>query len=100
MTGFDADKVASAVADTLGPDFENIKILQVNVSPGTDPDGNDLLRIEIVFDGTLKRADARHMATAVRRLRPALEEIDVDLFPLLSFVSKLDYEGEIRREAI
>lgn len=93
MRKLDADKVAETVANTLGPGFENIKILTVNVSPGTDPDGNNLLRIEIVFDGTLKRADARHMASAVRRLRPALEEIDIDLFPLLSFVSKLDYES-------
>jgi hypothetical protein len=34
------------------------------------------------------------MASAVRRLRPALEEIDIDLFPLLSFVSKVDYESD------
>jgi hypothetical protein len=94
MKKLDADKVAETVAEVLGPDFESIKIAKVNVSPGTDPDGNDLLRIEIVFDGTLKRADARHMASAVRRLRPALEEIDIDLFPLLSFFSKFDYESD------
>jgi hypothetical protein len=100
MKKLDADRVAETVAETLGPDFESIDIIKVNVSPGTDPDGNDLLRIEVVFDGTLRRADARHIASAVRRLRPALEELDIDLFPLLSFVSKLDYESERRRETL
>lgn len=100
MKKFDADKVAETVAETLGPDFESIKIAKVNVSPGTDPDGNDLLRIEIVFDGILKRADARHIASAVRRLRPALKEIEIDLFPLLTFVSKLDYENERKRKTV
>jgi hypothetical protein len=93
MRKLDADKVAETVATTLAPDFQSIRFLRVNVSPGTDPDGNDLLRIEVVYDGTLKREDARHLASAVRRLRPALEEIDVELFPLLSFVSRLDYES-------
>jgi hypothetical protein len=96
---FDSDRVADIVADVLGRDFERIKILKVNVAPGQDPDGNDILRIQIVFEGALKGADARHAAGAVRRLRPALEEIDVDMFPLLSFVSKLDYERGRGREA-
>jgi hypothetical protein len=96
---FDSDKVADVVADVLGRDFEKIKILKVNVSPGHDRDGNDIVRIQIVFEGTLKGADARHAAGAVRRLRPALEEIDVDMFPLLSFVSKLDYERGHGRES-
>jgi hypothetical protein len=95
---FDSDKVADIVADVLGRDFEKIKILKVNVAPDQDRDGNDILRIQIVFEGALKGADARHAASAVRRLRPALEEIDVDMFPLLSFVSKLDYERGHGRE--
>jgi hypothetical protein len=95
---FDQDKVADIVADVLGRDFEKVKILKVNVTPDQDRDGNDILRIQIVFEGSLKGADARHAAGAVRRLRPALEEIDVDMFPLLSFVSKLDYERGRGRE--
>jgi hypothetical protein len=100
MKKLDADKVADKVVETLSPGFENIKILKVNVAPGTDPDGNALLRIEVVVEGTVKRTDARHIGTAVRRLRPALEEMDVDLFPLLSFISKLDYERGRRRETV
>jgi len=97
---FDSGKVADTVAKVLGPDFENIKILKVNVAPDRDHDGNEILRIQVVFEGTLTGADARHVAGAARRLRPTLDEIDVDVYPLLSFVSKLDYEGGRGREAI
>lgn len=98
MKKFDQDRVAAVVAEVIGRDFEKVKILKVNVTPDHDRDGNDILRIQIVFEGALKGADARHAAGAVRRLRPVLEEIDVDMFPLLSFVSKLDYERGHGRE--
>jgi len=97
---FDPDKFADTVAEILGRDFENIKILKVNVTPDQDRDGHDILRIQVVFGGDLKGTDARHVARAARRLRPALDEIDVDVYPLLSFVSKLDYEGGRGREII
>jgi hypothetical protein len=100
MKKLDADKVAETVAETLGPDFESIDIIKINISPGTDPDGNGLLRIEVVYAGTLRREDARCIPGAIRRLWWALDKIGVDLFPLLSFVSKLDYETEHKRETV
>jgi hypothetical protein len=86
-----AERIEAAVAAVLSRDFEHIRIIDVNVSPDSDRDGNDLLRIEVVFEGKLKGRDVKHAAGAVRRLRPTLEKFD-GLFPLVSFVSKLDYE--------
>ena len=94
---FDPDRVAGIVTKTLNRDFENIKIIDVNVAEEVSGDGDDILRIEVVFEGTLKGSE---VAGAARRLRPALEVIDPDVYPLLSFVSKLDYErGHSKREA-
>ena len=89
MRKIDSDHIADVVAEKLGRDFESIKILKVNVAQDVDRDGDEILRIEVVFEGKLKGAD---LASASRRLRPALEEIDGDLYPLLSFVSKVDYD--------
>ena len=96
---FDADKVARVVAKTLSSDFENIEIITVNVAEDLDRDGQEILRIEVVFEGDLKGNDALRVASAARRLRPVLEEIDADLYPLLSFVSKVDYDRGHRRSA-
>lgn len=96
MKKIDAGKVEATVADTLSRYFENIKIIRVDVDRDIDRDGQDILRIQVVFDGVVKGKDAASIAGAARRLRPALEKIDEDLFPLLSFVSKLDDERRTR----
>jgi hypothetical protein len=100
VKNFDSDQVAALVADTLGRHFQNIKIIHVDVERDRDRDGEDILRIKVVFDGVVKGRDAANIAGAARRLRPVLEEIDADIFPLLSFVSKLDYERGRGREAV
>jgi hypothetical protein len=96
---FDADRVASVVGETLSSDFENIDIIAVHVTEDLDRDGQEILRIEVIFDGDLKGEDALRVAGAARRLRPVLEDIDTDLYPLLSFVSKVDYDRGRRRSA-
>ncbi len=93
-------QIGNVVAERLSRDFENITIIDVKVAPDVDRDGEDILRIEVVFEGELKGRDIKQVAGAVRRLRPALREIDADLFPLLSFVSRVDYgRGRVRGEA-
>ena len=84
MKDFDTEKVADLVAERLGRDFKNIKIVTVTVKPDVDHDGQDILRILVVFKGELRKDDARQIATAARRLRPVLKEVDPDLYPLLS----------------
>jgi hypothetical protein len=95
----DANRVASVVGKTLSRDFESIDIVAVHVTEDLDRDGQEMLRIEVVFEGDLRGDDALRVAGAARRLRPVLEEIDTDLYPLLSFVSKVDYDRGHRRSA-
>jgi hypothetical protein len=97
---FESDKIAATVADTLRRHFESIKIVRVDVARDQDHEGEEILRIQVVFDGVVKAKDAASIAGAARYLRPALEKIDADIFPLLSFVSKLDYERGRGREAV
>ena len=100
MKKFDETRVSRIIADALSGDFENIKIIDVHLARDVDREGGEILRIQVVFDGALKGDDARQVAGAARRLRPVLvEEIDTDLYPLLSFVSKVDYDRGHRRSA-
>jgi hypothetical protein len=96
---FDSNKVARLILETLSRDFESIEILAVNVAEDVDKDGQDLLHVEVVFEGDLKGDDALRVAGAARRIRPVLEKIDADLYPLLSFVSKVDYDRGHRKSA-
>ena len=81
--------IKRVVKDTLSADFESVRILDVSVHSDLDTDGDEILRIEVLFDGKPKDIDARKVAGAVRQLRPRLSEIS-EAFPLLSFISRSD----------
>lgn len=91
-------KIEDGIHEVLRCYFENLKINAVHVREDRDQDGDPILWVDVVFEGTLKESDARRIPGAARRIRPVLEENDADLFPLLSFVSKVDYDrGRGRR---
>ena len=95
----DTKKLSEAISRKLGELFDNIKIVDVVVSADHDRDGDDIVRVEVVFTGDLRESDAKHVAGASRTLRPTFDELDVELYPLLSFVSKIDYDRGHKSEA-
>jgi hypothetical protein len=78
------------VTRTLQRDFDHIRILDVEVHEDVDFNGEDVLRINVIFEGTPKDLNAKKLSGAVRHLRPKLDEIHETAFPLLSFISKAD----------
>jgi hypothetical protein len=80
------------VAQTLRRDFERIRILDVEIQEDVDFDGEDVLRINVIFEGTSKDLNAKKLSGAVRLLRPKLDKIHESAFPLLSFISKADHD--------
>jgi hypothetical protein len=92
----DTDKVAGAIARTLQSDFDGVEIVDVHVAEHVDQYGDDMLRIEVVFDGNLNGDD---MARAHDRLFHVLKQVGSDLFPLPYFVSKSDYNRGRKRSA-
>jgi hypothetical protein len=84
----DEKKIAEVVKDTVSATFDKVKILRVTVL--SDADDDDVLNIEVVFDGTPKDLDARQVTGIVRHVRPKLTAIGEAAFPLMSFISKDD----------
>lgn len=85
----DMEKIASLVKETLAETFDSVTIIRVRAS--ADPENEDVLNIEVVFEGRSKDLDSRKVAGAVRHVRPKLsEQLDEWAFPLLSFISKGD----------
>lgn len=77
------------VTQTLRRDFDHIRIIDVEVHEGVDADGDEVLRINVIFEGTPRDLDAKKLSGAIRHLRPKLDKIHPAL-PLLSFISKAD----------
>jgi hypothetical protein len=84
------ESIRRIVTDTLSSRFDRIRIVDVRIREDVDSDGDELLRIDVIFDGAPKDLDARKLSGAVRHLRPKLDAIHESAFPLLTFISKAD----------
>lgn len=87
------EAIAKTVHETISQDFTSFRIINVHVDRDVDFDGDEILKIEIVFEGTPKDLDARKVSGAVRHVRPKLFALGEMAFPLLSFIS----QGDSRR---
>lgn len=95
--GFDLSE--AAVNETFSRLFNHVRVSDVRVREDTDFDGDDLLRIDVIFEGTSKDPDAKKLAGFIRRLRPRLEQIHEPALPLLSFISRAEYNRGKRASA-
>jgi hypothetical protein len=92
----DLEAFKKAVMQAASRAFAHVKILDVQISQDHDSDGGAVLRIEIIFDGDLRKIDPRSVSGMARTLRPVLDEAGEPAFPLVSLISKSDWRGEQR----
>jgi hypothetical protein len=60
------------VSETFSHLFSHVRICEVRVREDTDFDGGDILRIDVIYDGTVKDLDGKKLAGFIRHLRPGL----------------------------
>jgi hypothetical protein len=92
----DFEKVKAVLADFLHGQFKRIRILEINVHDDMDTSGDEILVINIIFEGSPDDVDPKKLAGIERLLRPKLDEIQETAFPLVSFISKTDIESNRR----
>ena len=80
--------VKSVVMDALQRDFHHTKIVDVLSRPDVDRDGDRVLIIEVIYEGTPEKHDLLAMSGAIGHIRPELMSLGEDAFPLISFISK------------
>lgn len=83
----DLEKIKAVIEQTLAADFNAVKITKIKVHKDVDLDGDDVLRVDVVFEGAPKDLDVRKLSSVVRHIRPKLSEIGELAFPVLSFIS-------------
>lgn len=80
-------KLERIIRSVLEEIFGNDRIEDVYVASAYDEDGDEILRITVVFDGTEEQFDARKASSVVRHMRPRLATIGEQAFPIISYVS-------------
>ena len=80
-------KLERIIRSVLEEIFGDDRIEDVYVASAYDEDGDEILRITVVFDGTEEQFDARKASSVVRHMRPRLATIGEQAFPIISYVS-------------
>ena len=86
----DTESIKEAIESVVKTRFEEGQIVSVSVQPDVDADGEDILRVRIVFNANRPTLDAELASSLIRHLRLKIEEIGETAFPIMSFVSKAD----------
>ncbi len=97
MTRENKERVKTIVRETLAERFADdefvfdpIRVVSV-VDEFGDGDGEEYLRIIIVFDGDQKLLDPGWTSSLIRRIEPKLIEAGIEKFPSPSFVEKSEW---------
>ena len=79
------EDLALVIKQELSANSAQIPILNVAVSHSEDFDGDEILIVKVIFDGTPKQASI--FSNAVRLVSPKLRAIGEQAFPLFSFIT-------------
>ena len=88
MTEDILQRLKAVFRDVLNERLEGVE--SVDVQSDHDEDGNEILVVQIVFDGKQRALDPQKTSSLTRHLRPRIADIGVYAFPVISFVSKSD----------
>ena len=86
----DSKALSALVGNIVKRQFSEAVINNVDVKPDVDSDGDAVLRVTIVFETNDKTLDRNKMVGLVRHIRSELAEIELESFPLVSFVAKAE----------
>jgi hypothetical protein len=84
-------KAENIIKKVLEQEFKNVEIISIELREASEFEDNDNFYVTVVFksNGPL---DSKTATGFVRHLRPKLHEIKEDRFPVVSFVSRDDWE--------
>ena len=78
------------IDDGMRNHHREIQFVKVSVRPDIDHDGDEFLWVKAVYDGKPADIDLGKSISIVRHLRLKLAEVDVEAFPVVSYVAKSD----------
>ena len=87
------ESIERIVRSVLEERFQGVEILEINVQPDYDEDGDSILLVTVVFSATGDYPDAREASSLARRILPEFEAAGAVGFPVFSFVA----DSELRK---
>lgn len=92
----DMKKVEKHIKEVLSKDFSGVQIVRVHVEDDVSYEDDEILRVEVIFQGKAKDIQPGFLSRAIRKVRPALADFDLLAFPMMSFISEQDAKVAVR----
>ena len=78
------DRVAEVVRKILMEQFDDLRLVSVEVGEGYDAGDDPVLDVVVIYDAEGPDPDISKVVEFIRHLRPALSEIGEERFPVMS----------------
>ncbi|QBF29738.1 hypothetical protein [Thalassococcus sp. S3] len=88
------NELRETIRNVFESHFEGVKLAEFEVREDLDHDGDPILRIKFVFETEDNRLDPKKVKSMIRHLREPLAEIGEDRFPITSYMTKEEFDGE------
>lgn len=88
-------RAQSAIEDVLREWTTDVALDVLSLGPEVDGDGDEFLWVRLVYDGEPGTLGSETTMELTGRLRSRLEKMDVETFPVLSFVARSDLPAPV-----
>ena len=89
--------IKALIEETLLSD--RIPVVDVTIIEEVDWEGDEVLRIDMIFEGSIKKLHGEKLSRALQHVRSKLNEVHESAIPLVSFISKADLRRSKRVSA-
>jgi len=87
----DTEKLRGVVETVVTEQFRGLRIVDINISPETDDEGDLYHFIRVIFDAKANWPETEIRVGLIRHLLPKMEDKEIDGFPIFSFVPDSEY---------
>ena len=92
------ERARTVVEDVLQEQSTSVPMEILSIRPEVDGDGDEFIWVRLIHDREPGTLGGEMQLGLMRRIRSRLEEVDVDAFPVLSFVARSDTEDATDEE--
>ena len=92
------ERARTVVEDVLREQSASVPMEILSMGQEVDGDGDEFIWVRLIHDREPGTLGSEMQLGLMRRIRSRLEEVDVDAFPVLSFVARSDTEDATDEE--
>jgi len=87
----DTEKMRDVIEKVVTEQFLNLRIVEINVKPETNDDGDLNYWVRVIFDAKAKWPETRIRVDLTGHILDEMEERGIDGFPIMSFIPDSEY---------